>query len=437
MAGKIAEYFREGIWRQETDGLHPLKASAVEALKAVIIAVKGFRADKCEFRASALTFYTLLSIVPVAAMLFAVARGFGMEKHLRQRLYDEFSQHSQTLDYVVSFANSLLENTRAGAMAGVGVIILIYTIIKVLGNIEESFNDIWKIDRPRPLTRMISDYLSFVLICPVLLVLSGSITVFIATFLKGLSVKIGMGHSPLWLSFVMLKIFAYIVPWMMFTFIYMFMPNTKVRPKAGLAAGILAGSIYQIIQWTFIKFQIGVSSYNAIYGSFAALPLFLVWMQLSWLTVLFGAEFCNALQNLKRYSPDPLFDGISRYGRKILALEITSLVARNFNEGRPPLDSEAISRSLRMPCAVAEDVLAWLVSSGILCETRCRGSSSYLPSTSCEKFKLSFILRQLDLSGEDKFLESGNPEFRRVDLAVRNLMEEMSRSKSDIRVAEL
>jgi membrane protein len=284
------QFLKSDIWRLQADKLTPRRSFWIRQLRIFLLTIRRFNLDKCELRASALTYYSLLSIVPVVALAFAVAKGFGFEKILAQELMAKLQGHEETAQMIIGFAQSLLENTKGGAIAGVGIVLLFWTVIKVLGNVEKSFNDIWGVKTARAMGRKFADYLSVMMICPVLLIIASSVTVLITTRVSSMLERLSfMGYLADVLIFV-LKLLPYGVIWLVFTFIYVFMPNTKVALKSALWGGIFAGTIYQLVQLAYISFQIGVSNYGAIYGSFAALPLFLVWLQLSWLIVLLGAE---------------------------------------------------------------------------------------------------------------------------------------------------
>ena len=304
MFSRILHFIRVDIWRIRLRNLPPKKSFLIKQLRIVLLALRGFGDDKCLLRASALTFYSLLSIVPVLAMAFGIAKGFGLETELVARLSElpeRFPGQEKVLNDVIESAKNLLENTKEGVIAGIGVAVLFWTIIKVLGNIEKSFNDIWGVKKARSIGRKLSDYLSMMLVCPILFVMSSSVTVFIAGQIRLVTEKIALLGAISPFIFAILRLFPYCVIWIMFSFLYIFMPNTKVNFRSGILAGIVAGTTYQVVQWVYITFQIGVTKYNAIYGSFAALPLFLVWLQLSWLIVLFGEEISFAYQNVDTY----------------------------------------------------------------------------------------------------------------------------------------
>ncbi|MFA5618585.1 MAG: YihY/virulence factor BrkB family protein, partial [Syntrophorhabdaceae bacterium] len=218
----------------------------------IILSIRGFDEDKCSLRASALTFYSLISIVPVFAMAFGIAKGFGFEKILEAQLRNKLTGQEEVLNNIILFSHSLLENTKGGLIAGIGIIVLFWAVIKVLGHIEDSLNDIWGVKEKRSLARKFSDYLSLMLICPVIIILSSGVTIFITTQITFTIQKISVlsALNPLIRS--VLEILPCCLIWGLFTFIYIFMPNTKVRFTSGLLAGIVAGTIFQIVQWGYI-----------------------------------------------------------------------------------------------------------------------------------------------------------------------------------------
>jgi len=297
--------FSSDIWRMRTSELPPLKAIWIRAVRIGMLAIEGFQKDNCMFRASALTFYSLLSIVPVLAMAFGFAKGFGFEKSLERQLYERFQGQEEVFSQATNFANSLLENTKGGLIAGIGILLLFWTIIRVLGNIESAFNRIWRIKKARGIGRKISDYLSAMLICPVLFIVSSTATVVVTSLVRLVVEKISVLGTIGPAIFFILQWLPFAVMWILFTFVYLFMPNGKIQFKSGLFAGVVGGTLYQIFQNVYVAFQIGVAQYNAIYGSFAALPLFLVWLQVSWMIVLFGAEISYAHQNEQTFEFEP------------------------------------------------------------------------------------------------------------------------------------
>jgi len=196
----ITRFVKDDIWLLHEQNLPPFKATIIKSLKIAILSVQGFTQDLCPLRASALTLYSLLSIVPVIAMLFGIAKGFGFERMLEQRLIEQVPDQETTVLQLISFAQNLLDSTKGGVVAGIGIVVLFWTIIKVIGNIEESFNHIWKIGKGRPISRKFSDYLSLMLLAPVILIASSSITVLLNTKITWLITLIHLPEFGTWLA---------------------------------------------------------------------------------------------------------------------------------------------------------------------------------------------------------------------------------------------
>ena len=403
MLSKVISFITSDIWRISLKDLLRSKSFFIKQLRIFFLALRGFDEDKCSLRASALTLYSLLSIVPVVAMAFGLAKGFGFQKVLEKQLLEQFPSQEEVMMQVINFAQSLLENTKGGIVAGIGVVILFWIVIKVLGNIEYSFNDIWGVKKPRTWGRKFSDYLSVMLICPILLIMSSSITVFITTQVKFVTEKFALLGAVSSMIFLILKLLPYCMVWILFTFIYIFVPNIKVKFTSGLLAGIVAGTIYEVVQWGYITFQIGVSKYNAIYGGFAALPLFLVWLQLSWLIVLLGAELSFAHQNVDQYEFEPDCLRASLSFKKLLSLRITQLLVKNFSKVNTLLTATSIAHVLEIPIRLVRQILFELVDCGIVSEVKTNEykESAYQPARDGEKLTIKYVIDAMEHRGTD------------------------------------
>jgi len=433
LISRVISFIRTDIWRIRLDDLPFGKSFLIRQLRIIILAIRGYDEDKCFVRASSLTFYTLLSIVPVVAMFFGVAKGFGFEKMLERRLYENFPGQEEILVKVVNFAHSLLQETQGGIIAGIGMAVLFWSVLKVLNNIERSFNEIWEIKTGRSWGRKFSDYLSIMLISPIFIIMSGSVTVFITTEVEQITQRIALigMFSPL--IFFMLKLLPYILVWMLFTFLYILMPNTKVNFKAGLVGGIVAGTLYQIAQFAYIGFQIGAARYSAIYGSFAALPLFLMWLQISWWIVLFGAELSFANQNVDTYEYEPDCLNISPGFKKLLTLQVTHLLIKNFSNGEKPLTYSQISNHLNMPVRLVHQIIFDLIESGLVSETRTKADKefAYQPARDINKMTIQYVLEALDQSGTDDIPVAKTEDYVALSDALQNFGEAMEKSSAN------
>jgi membrane protein len=436
IADLISNFFsfiRVDIWRIRLADLPFGKSFLIKQLRIIILAIRGYDEDRCMLRASSLTFYTLLSIVPVAAMFFGIAKGFGFEKRLETELFAKFHGQEEVINQVISFSHSLLEQTQGGIIAGIGMLVLFWSVLKVLGHIEMALNDIWEIKAQRSWGRKFSDYLSIMLISPILILMSGSVTVFITTQVEHIAQRVALlgVFSPL-IAFL-LKLMPYVLIWVLFTILFIVMPNTKVNFKAGLVGGVVAGTLYQIAQWAYISFQVGVAKYNAIYGSFAALPLFLMWLQISWWMVLFGAELSFANQNVDTYEYEPDCLNISPGFKKLLTLQVAHLLVKNFLNGAKPLTYSRISSRLDIPVRLVHNIIFDLVQAGLVSEIRTQADKEYAyqPARDIHQLTIKYILEALDQNGTDTIPVAKTEEYRALSDALKNFSDAMEKSPAN------
>ena len=433
----INNFIKEDVWLLHEQTLSPFKAAIIKSLKIVILSVQGFSRDLCPLRASALTLYSILSIVPVIAMLFGIAKGFGFETMLEQRLIEQAPEQDALVLQLISFAQNLLESTKGGVVAGIGIVVLFWTIINVIGNIEESFNFIWKIGAGRSLSRKFSDYLSLMLLAPVLLIASSSITVFLNTKIAWLMTVIQLPEFGTWLVVKALSLSPLVLMIALFTFTFIFMPNHKINYRAGIIAGIVTGILYHLSQWAYLSLQIGVSSYNAIYGSFAALPLFVVWLQTGWMIVLFGCEVAFFLQNYEIYRNNNRFSDLSFSLKKVIALQIVHLIIKNFIQMNNPLTAAEIATRLVIPIAIIQPVLSNLIASHIIIEFKNQDDVDevYLPAVDINILTIAYVINALEQCGQNHLPDINQEQLFMIPVNnFRELMEasEQNRLLKDI-----
>ncbi len=416
-----------------------LKAFALRIGRVLVLSVRGVFEDKCQLRASALTFYSVLSLVPVLAMVFGISKGFGLERLIERELLETMGSQSEVVTKIIAFANSLLEGTRGGLMVGAGVLFLVWTILNLLSNIEDAFNDIWGIKGARSIGKKVVDYLALTLIGPFLVIVSGTLRVVIE------------GHAKLFMNkmpfldvlspavILPLKLLPFIVMWVLFTFMYRFMPNTDVNFRSALVGGIVAGTLYHLFQWAYIYFQIGVAKYNAIYGSFAALPLFLIWLNWSWLIVLYGAEISFSHQNVRVFEFEKDWSDIPFSTKRALALYLVHHIVKNFIEGRPPQDSNEIARALRLPLRPVEELLGELVRSGVVSEVRRVEDNGYgyQPGKSPDDMTLLHVIEAMEDHGTGAIPLGESKELKKISQALEGFREVVRTSPHNLKIKDI
>jgi membrane protein len=436
---QIDDFLRNGIWRIHRQNFPGAKKILLHVLRIFVLTFRGFQNDNCILRASALTFYTFLSIVPVLALAFGISKGFGFEPMLERFLIERFLFQQEALTRIISFAQDLLEKTKGGVIAGVGVTILFWTVIKVLTHIEMSLNQIWKVEKSRNMGRKFNDYFAFILICPGVIILHSSLSVFITVQVETIMEKvelIGM-FSPV--IFSLLKILPYALIWIILTYIYKSIPFTDVKLLSAVVAGVFAGTVFQLAQWAYIYFQVGVAQYNAIYGSFAAIPLFLVWLQVSWLIVLFGAEFSYAFENVDQYEFEPDIKNLSYSQKKLLYLAIARLLTKNFAEEKPAMSGKQISEHLGIPVLFVQHALREMIEAGIVSNAKSQQDENpvFQPAKDIQLYTVNYILNALEKRGKNiTFIEKA-PEIQSLEKSLKKLEQSLEQSPGNLHLKDI
>ena len=436
---RVLNFVQVDIWRLRSADLGRTKGFFVKVTRILLIAFYGFNDDNLPLRASALTFYSLLSLVPVLAMAFGIAKGFGFQKMLERQIVERFSGHEAIMEQLLDAAERLLESTQGGLIAGIGIAILFWTVIKLLEHIELAFNLIWSVNTPRTLGRKFSDYLSMMMIAPLLLILSGGLTVFITTQITVIIEKVSLlgFFSPI--IFFMLQFLPYAILWLLLSLVYILMPNTKVSIRSGFIGGILAGTAVQTVQWIYITFQVGAARYNAIYGSFAALPLFLIWLQASWMIVLVGAEISFAHQNAGMFDYEPEPADISARFKKLLSLYIVRDIVHRFSRREAPQTAFQISKTLEIPIKVASAVLNQLLNCGIISVTEIGKDQepAFQPAFDIHLITVFFVLNAIDSTGNDHIPVKPTPAFDKLSRTLTTFEEILQQSPENRRLMDL
>lgn len=328
---------------------------------------RGFNEDHLYENASALSYYTILSIVPVFAVLFGFAKGFGFETILEQQLTEALENQKEVLEQVIRYSQKLLEQSKGGLIAGVGILLLFWTFIGLIGSFEKSLNEIWQVKRSRSYVRRISDFLTIILCLPFLLIVTSSLTLFLTGEIVHKQEGFLLTISPYILF--LLRLTPFFLSFAVFSFMYIVVPNTHVPVKAGLIAGFITSVIFHLVQWAYIYFQIGISSYGAVYGSFAAVPLFLIWLQISWLITLAGAELSYRIAYDLGLEQTPLPGSLSLTYQEAVAW-VAYQNFKNFSKEAGGLSLKELAKNYALPLSSLRDISERLVQNNILIEAK-------------------------------------------------------------------
>ncbi|MGH7797127.1 MAG: YhjD/YihY/BrkB family envelope integrity protein [Candidatus Binatia bacterium] len=351
MKSKLFDEFLDA----ELSELTRVKRLLHSALKIVVMVGRDFIQNLVKLQAMALAFKTLLSLAPLLAVVFSLLKAFGvhnrMEPALAEALAPLGEKGAEITAHLIGFVNKM----SAGALGSVGLVTLLITVLSLMGTIEEAFNHIWRVKSPRKLARRFSDYLSALLVGPVLVFAAVTITATLQNnaIVQSLSSLQALGAVILFL----LRLVPYITLWGAFTFVYMFIPNTRVRLRSAVVGGLVAAVLWQTVGWGFAVFVASSTGYYVIYSSFAILLLFLLWLHIGWLIVLLGAQVAYAHQHINFFLGDRELLAQTPAGREKLALHMMRLIGRNFYHGRDPLSVAEIAAQLRLPAGIVEEFM--------------------------------------------------------------------------------
>jgi membrane protein len=411
----VGHFIEVGLWELNPDSYTGLRRAGVKYLQILALVIKDFNDDQCLLRASSLAFTTILSMVPFFALTFAVLKGFGVQNRLEPFILEQVAAGSQE---VVSRVVSYINNTNMASLGTFGLLTLIVTVISLLGSVEEAFNVIWGVKETRPLKRKFSDYLSVVISGPVLLFTATSLTTSLHSqdLVKWLLANAYIGD----LLLQILQLAPYVSIWIAMVFLYIFIPNTQVRFRSALVGGVLAGTVWQLAQWGYIHFQVGVAKYNAIYGTLAVLPVFMVWIYASWVIVLLGVEVVYAHQNIRTFRREVHAPGLSHRLRELLALAVLNDVTVAFATGSRCWSAPSLAEDLDLPVRQMQALLGELTTAGFLVTTS-EEPPCYQPARDPGHILVSEVLHHLREAGGQWRIETPSGAEQRLQKLLERL----------------
>ncbi len=408
---KILDFVNGDVWnrREESYGKGRQRWLLRQA-KVIIFTARSSVQHGTGVRSAALTFYTVMSLVPVLALIFAIVKGFGLDQSFGEYLYGALPQYRTILDKIFVFTENLLARTRGGVMAIGGFLVLIWAVLQVFGGVEASFNNIWEVKRSRPWARKASDYIAVIFVAPVLWVTSNTI---ILTMRGNVSIAANTAVAD-----ILFGAISIIALWAMFSLIYFIVPNTKVKASSALTAGLVAGTGFEIFQTAYFYIQTNLSAYNAIYGTFAAIPLFLIWLQASWQILLFGGELSFALQNVRMYEAEREAMKMGYSDRRKVTIAAMAIFVKQFTSGEGgPLTSEQISERLLLPVRIVRDVIFDLESAGLLAAVSVPQNDKqrgYVPMHDVHGIRISDVINKVETRNTGAVDIYGSPLLRRI-----------------------
>ena len=392
-------------------------------IKTVILAIRGFVVDNMYIRASALVYSILFAFIPLIALVVAIAKGFGFDKMIQESLEDTLVGQAQVIPAILDFVSRYLKAAQGGIFIGAGLIILLWSVMSLFRQIEKAFNSVWQVKKQRSFGRQLSTYLSLVLIIPFLIIFSSGLSIFFNS-------KISQSFIYDVLTPILrfgIKFTPYVVNWIVFSVLYLVIPNTRVKLSNAMIAGLVAGTLFQLFQLLYIHGQNFLSRYNVVYGGFAAIPLLFIWLQISCLIVLFGAEISYASQNIQNFEYEFDSNHISKRYRNFLTLFITFVIVKRFENRENAPTAEEIAHQYRLPIRIVNQLIAKLVDVSVLVEVHEGRTTNYLPAFDINQLTVNLLFNKLDNHGSEMFLTNKNElldSFWQKTLSIKELSDE-------------
>lgn len=408
------KYLWSDVWSDTRDNWY------IKLIKTLNLTVKSFLNANLQSQAAALTYHTILALVPALAILFAIGRGFGFHNLLETQLFNYIPAQKETLDTVVGFVDAYLAQSSQGLFVGIGIALLLWTMISLMSNIEGAFNSIWGIKQGRSIWRKITDYTAMLLILPVLMICSSGLSLFMTSTLQNLFAFDFM--SPV--ISILLKCASYIFTWLFFAAMFMLIPNTKVKFKNALIAGVFTGTGFLILQWIFVSGQMYVSKYNAIYGSFSFLPLLLIWLQFTWVIILSGIAICYSSQSIYRFNFSDKINIISKDYRSKITLAMMAIIVRHFDNGNKAITLDDFTNKYDFPPRIAIEIIEELVEAKLVSKTILIDKDEEIglqPAVDINKLSIAYVLNRLDNHGASGFVPNFDSNFSEISKALDNI----------------
>ncbi len=424
------QYGSAGVWNERRNTLK------IKVIKTINLSVRSFMSSDIQSQACAMTYRTVLAIVPALAMLFALGRGFGLQTLIENEIYTIFHAQREAISRMLAFVDSYLNQASEGVFVGIGILFLLSTLISLVSSVEDSFNAVWGVKEGRSMWRKVTDYTAMLLILPVLMICAGGLSMLMSSTLNAVF------HFKFLTPLVSLSLEAgsWVFTWLFFTAVYMLIPNVKVKFANAFIAGVMAGTGFLVLQWIFVTGQMYVAKYNAIYGSVSFIPLMLIWLQLVWVITLSGAVLCYASQNIFEFDFKDDVDRISlRYREKVI-MAVAVIIVRRFADSQPPLTVRDIIVGYHLPSRLVNDAVEALYAAGLVSRVVIDSKKEiygFQPAIEVDKITVSSVRDRLEASGRHGFIPSFDSMFPGVVKIYDQMTAGLNRIAGDVRLVDL
>ena len=409
---KIVHFVRYDMWRRtatEFDGFFQKLGYAI--IRTIVLVARGFTSKNLNDKAKSLTYSLIFAIVPILAMIVAVAKGFGVADVIEKQLNASFLGETNMVPTIMAMVERYLETAQGGVFIGIGILILLWAVYSFFQSVETAFNHIWNVQKSRSILRQATTYIAIVVLIPVLIVCSAGINIFVHSAVES-TFHVEALHHFFQTSGV--KFLQFVMCWLLFTVMYVAIPNTKVHFLPALIPGIIMGTLFQLLQMLSVYLIAMLSRTSIVYGAFATVPILMTWLQYTSLLILIGAEMSYAIQNNEQFEYEQDLNSMSRRYKDFIMLYLLSVIIKRFEADEEPLTAHELAIRDHLPIRLVNQLLSRMVETGILREVYVEGEEekTYQPALDTHKISVGMVIERIDAQGTEQFLQAPTPEMQ-------------------------
>lgn len=401
---RIREFIQYDLWRQSDIAIHDYKKRLLyRTLQTIILVARGFKDKALNVRANSLSFSLLFAFVPLIAGVFAIARGFGFEELLRERLSSSFLAEANIVPVIIEWVDRYLETARDGVFLGIGLIVLIWAVYAFFNMLEHSFNNIWNVKQTRSFGRRLTNYMVVLLLVPIMIILTSGISIFLNSTQSLAPVL--QAIEPI--RRVLLRTVPFIVASGVFTWIFIAIPNTKVRFLSAVIPGVIMGVLFQVVQIFSVYLVILFTRMSLVYGAFSAIPLILIWLHITCWLLLVGAELAFAIQNNDMFAYEKDLENMSRRYKDYVMLYLLSVIIRRFEQGKVPQTAQEMAAKNQLPIRLVQQLLSRLEETNIVRRVYVEQAEdeTFVPALDTRQITVEMVIGRISAQGTEEFLQ--------------------------------
>lgn len=409
---QIRDFLRYDVWRRTNAELTSRgKRLGYRVLRTIVLVVRGFTSKNLNVRANSLTYSLVFAIIPILAMILAIAKGFGVADLIQQQLNDSFLGETNLVPTIMAMVERYLDTAQGGVFLGVGLIILLWAVYSFFRNAESAFNEIWNVKQSRSIIRQLSTYITIVVLIPILVVVTSGLSIFVNS-----TVVASLPNAAFFAQFRsgIVRLLQFVICWALFTWMYAAIPNTKVKFLSALIPGILIGTLFQLLQMLSVYIIVFLSRTSIVYGAFATLPILLTWLQWTCLLILIGAEMSFAIQNNELFEYQHDVEKMSRRYKDFITLYLLAVIIKRFEQDQPPLTAHELATHNHIPLRLVNQLLSRLVETQLLREIYIENKEdrTFQPALDTHLITIGMAFDRIDCQGTEEFLQSTPPEMQ-------------------------